>query len=87
MDFLAASDTENHYGGNYFGICGSILSYFSVSVLLVFADKYWFLQDSVLGHLFLLLLEAPIQSWSPGLPESRSVSRFVHLAHVFLLTS
>lgn len=38
LDPLAASDTQNHAGGNYFGICGSILSSFSFSVFLSYCS-------------------------------------------------
>ena len=81
------SDTGNH------SLVGIILAsvvpfyFFSLfSVSFLFANKYWFLQDSVLGHLSILLLERSVQPRSPGLPGSRPVSRFVHLAHAFLLT-
>lgn len=67
LDLLAASDRENHSGGNYFGICGSVLIFFfCVSVLLLSANKYWFLQDSVLGQHFILLLGQSLSAMVPG---------------------
>lgn len=56
------------------------VSFFANS--LTCPHKYWFLQDSVLGHLFMHLL-----SFSPVLPECMSISKSVRPTHVLLLTS
>lgn len=51
-------------------------------ISLTCSHKYWFLQDSVLGHLFM-----PLLSFSPVLPECISISKSVCPTRVLLLTS